>query len=557
MAAPIHVSPENQSVNHKVDTFSSIALKYQFLFGLNKESRILLVGPYYQAIAQDLRQHFVTVHSAACPSDVSMLAADNSYDLICLDAYRDWTDSRVGELIIKARSCLAHNGTLVVAATNRLSIDRLLAKLRRRVVSLMHGLTPGGYKKALTAVGFSGIAEFMVFPTLRTADEYVNTAHGDIELPAYVSIIHKIFHRLRIFRYVHGDLLYIATVESSGGLEAFAKQVNRQIAAHGLAYDPLHLERFDMRDRGALMLMLSDSAKKHRVVARVTVSDLVNSVVSKNASFTDRIHSLVTLNARIIDLVPKTIATFEYRSCFVYVENRIPGVLVWKVSGNRRIEKRAYAESFEFINAFNIATATEKTVDSDLFDELIGHDLSSIKSAMGGLKGIDVIVKNIELRLRQYFTGRQVSTVWGHGDFGYGNILCDPSSGNIQGVIDWDTHVLNELPGVDFCNLVLQKSSRDFDGDVAKALEEMSRTIERSGVLDITLPQYGKGVFHFTAQDYEICLCLAGIRMIKRSIPYQKEFSLRKAGYAKILAVAERILTKAMTRNSPAMEVHT
>ncbi len=557
MAAPTPISTEDESVEHKVDTFSSIALKYEFVFGLSKASRILLLGPYFQSISQDLRRHFAAVHFAASSSDVTMLAADNRYDLIGLDACSDWTERRVEELIITARSRLAHNGTLVVVATNRLSIDRLLAKLRRRAVGTMHGLTLAGYKNALAAVGLTGIAEFMVLPSLRTADEYVATTHGDIELPTYVSLLHKIVHRLRLYRYVHGDFLYIAREDAGGGLNEFSEQVGRQIASHGLTYGPLYLERFDLRDRGALILMLSDRAKRHRFVARVAASHVVNSVISKNTSFTDRIHSLGTLDARTKGLVPKTIATFEYRDCPVYVENRIPGVLVWKVGGDRRIEKRAYRQSYDFINAFNLATAREMTVDSVLFDDLVGHDLSCIKSAMVGLEGIGGIVNNIELQLRQYFTGRQVSTVWGHGDFGYGNILCDPSSGNIQGVIDWDTHVLNELPGVDFCNLVLQKSSRDFDGDVARALEEMSRTIERSGVLDITLPQYGKGVFHFTAQDYEICLCLAGIRMIKRSIPYQKEFSLRKAGYAKILAVAERILTKAMARNSPAMEVHT
>jgi hypothetical protein len=555
MAAPTYVSAENPDIKHKVDTFSSLALKYKFVLGLGKRSRILLLGPYYQAISQDLRQYFADVHSAVSPGDASRVAAGNSYDLVCLDAYSDWTDDRVDELITTARSYLADNGTLVVAATNRLSIERFLAYLRRRVVNLMQGQTPGGYRKALAAVGLSRVTEFMVFPSLRTADEYVTTAHGDIELPAYVSFLHKIFHRLGFFRYVHGDFLYIATVESGGGLDAFMKLVDGQIAAGGHAHEPLQLERFDMRDRGALMFMLSDSAKNRRVVARVAVSGGVNSVIARNTSFTDSIHSLPRLDARIMGLVPKTIAAFEYRDGFVYVENRIRGVLVWKVSGDSRIERRAYTESFDFINAFNIATATEKIVDSDLFDEMIGHDLDSIEAAMDEYEGIGVIVRHIGSHLRRHFMHRSVATVWGHGDFGYGNILCDPASGEIHGVIDWDTHVQNELPGVDFCNLVLQKTSVDYNGDVAKTMEALSRAIEHSGALDVTLPEYGNGHFHITTLDYEVCLCLAGLRMIKRSIPYRKEFLLRKAGYAEILRVVDRIMTKTMNKNTPAPDV--
>jgi hypothetical protein len=74
-------------------------------------------------------------------------------------------------------------------------------------------------------------------------------------------------------------------------------------------------------------------------------------------------------------------------------------------------------------------------------------------------------------------------------------------------------------------------------------------------VLDVTLPEYGNGHFHITTLDYEVCLCLAGLRMIKRSIPYRKEFFLRKAGYAEILRVVDRIMTKIMNTNTPAPDV--
>ena len=119
-------------------------------------------------------------------------------------------------------------------------------------------------------------------------------------------------------------------------------------------------------------------------------------------------------------------------------------------------------------------------------------------------------------------------------------------------MIDWDTYVLNELPGVDFCNLVLQKTSVEYTGNVARTMEELSRTIQLFGVLDATLPQYGNGKLPVTELDYTVCLCLAGLRMIKRSIPYRKEFLLRKADYAEILRVVDRILRKKMNKNATA-----
>lgn len=544
MSAPIRITPENQSARTEVDSFSSISLKYGFLFGLNKGSRILLVGEYFQAMSHDLAQSYATVDCITQPDALNDVEV-GGYDLVCLDAYSRWTDSNIAVLIRTARSNLSPGGTLVLAATNRMSVERIFSRLRGRAVSQMRGLSPWGYKKALKAAGFSSVHEFVVLPMLRSPEEYIDAQYGDIELPGYVSLAHKMFCALGIYRHLHCDYLYVASTAQTTRFADFASVVGAHTSTSDGPRDALRVERFDLRDRGALMFMLSDRAKKRRYVARVAVSERVDAVIARNKMFTDRICALEKLDSRIIGMVPKTITKFDYRGCHVYVENRIAGVLVWKVGRDLQAEKVAYRDAFDFIHAFNLATRQEAIVDLAVFHELLGSDLALIKAAFSGVAiNVDTIISRIELRLHAYFTGRRLFIVWGHGDYGYGNILCERGTGHVQGVIDWDTHVEKELAGVDLCNLLLQKNSIKFAGDIARTMEILDQSIIDTGRLDSTLPGYGKEDFDLDVSDLTICLCVAGLRMVKRSIPYTKEFLLGLDGYSDILRTADRILDR-------------
>ena len=59
--------------------------------------------------------------------------------------------------------------------------------------------------------------------------------------------------------------------------------------------------------------------------------------------------------------------------------------------------------------------------------------------------------------LLEQLSDKEVFVAVSHGDFGYGNVLCENKTGNLSGVFDWDTSRDVELPGVDFFNLLIQK----------------------------------------------------------------------------------------------------
>jgi hypothetical protein len=280
-------------------------------------------------------------------------------------------------------------------------------------------------------------------------------------------------------------------------------------------------------------------------VVRVATSDVVNTITSKNMAFTKRIHELEALPSNITNLVPRTIAVFQHGESTVYVEERKPGILAWKAARNPSVEKSIYRQSFVFIHAFNLATCEQQLVDPSFFDELLGGGLTTLSSAFADVANIDLVIQRIRELLWTHFTDRRIFIVWGHGDYGYGNILCDDVTGRIQGVIDWDTHVAKELPAIDFCNLLLMKHSEELGGNylVPAALRSLCEKVARTGILDPNLPGYYHRDFHLGPKDLVVCLCVAAIRFIRRSAGYPQEHQLHKPENVETIKLIAHILT--------------
>lgn len=127
----------------------------------------------------------------------------------------------------------------------------------------------------------------------------------------------------------------------------------------------------------------------------------------------------------------------------------LPGTLVWKIN-SRRFRNRIYEESVKFLLSLNRSLRIQVRMEDEELDQLFVDELRrlakcpSINSSFrNGLKKVITRVSHLLLR-------RTVFLSPSHGDYGYGNILVDPNSGRLTGVIDWDTGRKRELIGVDF-----------------------------------------------------------------------------------------------------------
>ncbi len=542
-------SPHSQLFSYDgPDAHANVALKYRFLFDLEEDARILLVGVHSRSDLSDFQRIFDRVRATENYHDLRKLQLSAKYDFILAGYDRNGEAIEFEEQIPEIAGWLKPTGTLLLAVPNRSSIQIAAAALRRRKLHMPAGLSPWGYKKLLARCAFKNVSEFLIMPDYQEPEDFIHTKYGNVELRSDARIIYKGLCKLGLYRFFHSHYLYIATRKEPTRIESLLSHLREYMVTNGIECGPLVVEQFSLRTRGALILLISDEIQRLSFVVRVATYATVDATIAKHVAWTDRIHSHGTLDQAVKAAVPRSVGTFLYRGCNVYVETRIPGVLAWKAAKNHRAESRLRADSCRSIYSFNLATRKKRVVDDELFQNVVGSGLDEVKRLFSGSSNCVDAIENITSLLRESFEDKTVFIVWGHGDFGYGNILCDPKTSQINGVIDWDTGVSHELPAVDLFNLLLQSESQGLGGDVAKALGKIYQDLLKSEPVFGDASSYDTEEFNLTQADLIVHLCIATLRFVMRSASYPKEFDEKKRLNSEILATVGEILGRTVHR---------
>src|SRR5690606_28759780 len=119
----------------------------------------------------------------------------------------------------------------------------------------------------------------------------------------------------------------------------------------------------------------------------------------------------------------------------ILIESMLPGELAWRGATGTR-SKGIYGEALDFLATLRGETVQPATSDGR---SLIEPDLVRIAASpllVGSLR--ESLAMEME-RAASLLSDGGIEPHASHGDFGYGNILVDPDSGRLRGVIDWDT----------------------------------------------------------------------------------------------------------------------
>lgn len=512
--------PANASdVDEKPDDFASVALKVQFLVGVSSGASVLLAGPHFASHRDDFERAFGSVDVLGGTDGSNASESDGEYDLICLDVRNRWHPSGTRALIVRFARCLAPNGVLVLAAGNRNSLDRIIKRVKAPTCGAGSDATPRLVRETLRRAGLGVVRQFFAFPSLASPDEYWSVDADGLALPSYNGRVHHLAQRIGAFGLVHDDSLFIASRDAVDPVASLIRALTEPLTTSERWQGPVRLERFGLRQRGASVFVLLGTSGG--IVARVALSTRVAARVRRNDDFTSRVHALPSFAPRLKSLVPRTLGRFEREGAVVFVEPLLSGVLAWKLAPGGGAAQRTKREAIEFIDALGRCTGALTEIDEATFQRLIGADLDAVRGAFPTLSGARGAINRIREHLRSRLVGAKAEIVWGHGDFGFGNLLADAVTGELQGVIDWDTHVVAELAGVDQANLLLQLHSAASDGDLANAMRIMSRE---------------------SASGDRTAIAFAGIRMISRSVHYIREFRDHETSYEALLVETESLL---------------
>jgi len=240
-----------------------------------------------------------------------------------------------------------------------------------------------------------------------------------------------------------------------------------------------------------------------------------------------RLHQKAEL-AHIKNLIPFPVERGSYQGVSIYIETMIPGKLAWKAT-RRKVRDTIYKEAIDFIFQLNKHTKENTLLDKDKLESLFEQDLQRFNkntSINNELK--NNILKMISI-IKNKLLGRKIWLVASHGDYGYGNILVDPSTGNLLGVIDWDTGRKEEFPWIDMINLEIQNKRSNNINRLSEAIRALASRLSFADLINncsIYEREFnvGNGVF-------KILFYIALIRYMGRAAQYETIFNAEQNEY--------------------------
>ncbi|HEX6693820.1 MAG TPA: aminoglycoside phosphotransferase family protein [Longimicrobiales bacterium] len=239
--------------------------------------------------------------------------------------------------------------------------------------------------------------------------------------------------------------------------------------AERLADSPCGVTELQLRTRGAAVLLLKGARCDY--VVRIVDDAKLRPVVMRNHDSLSSLRSELGGDPELLDKLPEPLAALEHEGALVLVETRLPGTLAWRVDRGG-IGARAYGDAVAFLERMRRATLQAPVHG---VDDLMRTDLQRASSSqVPGHAVRDLLLDELAASTAALRDVR-VTPGTSHGDFGFGNVLVDETTGALTGVIDWDTARAADVPGIDRVNLEIQlargRHSLDFADAVRRAHE--------------------------------------------------------------------------------------
>jgi aminoglycoside phosphotransferase (APT) family kinase protein len=192
-------------------------------------------------------------------------------------------------------------------------------------------------------------------------------------------------------------------------------------------------------------------------------------------------------------LLPKVLAQGELDGEPFRVEGVLSGLEASRLA-DRTASGVQLGRLASAIGPLHDLTGTELEVDSALVTAWVDEPLVVLESHLrrkGRLEGWEqTALERIRRELHEALLGRRLTASWTHGDYAPGNVLIDPPTGAVNGIVDWELAATPNLPALDLVQLVLSSRAirrrREYGEIVVEAFvgawtEEERAVLEQAG----------------------------------------------------------------------------
>ncbi|MDQ6770234.1 MAG: aminoglycoside phosphotransferase family protein [Gemmatimonadota bacterium] len=515
------VIPENSSFGKK-------APKVAALLSQSSTARVLLLGEDLNDWEGDFERYFRNlVHPRIARDLEAALSEREPFQLILasLGGIAGASHDSMA-LLQRLRNAVSRDGSLILLAENRLALARLARSGSHHPSD--GKTTAGSCRRRLRRAGFERVEEYLPLPRLSGAEEFVNARYGDVVLPSDASAIETALNKIGLLP-MFSEGWYNICSRAEGGTAGLLAHIAAQLNASSGLRESVVIERFDLRERGALVLLLHTTLAGRRLVCRITTDERSDQTVRRNAEWTERIHRSADISPEIKRCVPKPIAGFLFDHGTQYVEELIGGTIAWKLATRSQFEPVMLEGMFDFLREFNRQTAVQVSIDETLFARL-----STSPHAISMDHETELLTNALIQRLRRRTLGTVRQIVWSHGDFGYGNAIVDPRTGSLLGIIDWD-QAREDLVGVDLLNFLFLRAQILGSAGLSEPFAGIAGRIADNGLPSVGTGSGYEAEFPAVAHQRLELLGWVTLRVAQRAATYPALLARSREGIQSLL----------------------
>jgi hypothetical protein len=419
---------------------------------------------------------------------------------------------------------LSPRGVLVAFCENRLSLFRGRRSLRALSDSSLQSLA--GYRQSLQKAGMRVIGCWLPWPSIDDAEEFLSIDDAD-EVAQSTGLASHMGVQLRVAGHDGYVILARLTASDSSPLPgATVAEAAREALA---APTPLRLTRFDIRQRGALVVMLA--AGDGPAVGRITASPEVAAHLDANERSILHLREDAAARPELLAMLPLPLGRANVGAGgTMWLERRLPGVVAWRLPV--RLHATLDAGWMEFLLRLAGLRRPQQVFGRGVVSELISRWRISPQTLPLGVRSE---VTALEAWIIDQLCPTQLKLGWAHGDFGYGNLLAERSTGKLQAVIDWETASRDEPLGIDWMNLLLSRARMDAGATLSSAVAAVALRCRSPAVGD--RPAEGLRSFLAGLQGCSVMvlLGLALLRVVQREARYPTLFMRSAEEYRRAL----------------------
>lgn len=292
-----------------------------------------------------------------------------------------------------------------------------------------------------------------------------------------------------------------------GRQTALAEQILAQLARDGqlgpdaesLRITSTVLTRSDV----LVALIGAPTQAEARLVLKLPLTPDAERSTSDHRQVVVTLHELPALHA-FCAFVPRAVAWGDFQGHPYYLETALPGIGAADLVRGHAEPASMLQDAARLIGQLHLGTLQRRIVDDALFARLAGDDLAVLRRLAVGWPEAALMrqkLDQLEARLRSQIAGRELPFSWTHGDFWPGNLLVQPASGVLGGVVDWDRASADQIPLHDLLHLLaytrkLQRRSELGDEIVSyllpAAFDKYARSLVKEAIEQLKLPTSGE-----------------------------------------------------------------